>query len=244
MKDYSQFIPNSFGFITKYEIVEDEIHVYTPETKKGQPHKYPATKEKIAFFEDRLKKQYELVVENREFLKEQVAQESKKTILPVTSIAAAVMALVAAGIVALSSLPVWVAAILGTAALATGIAGPVMVSHTTKQFEQETELARIYLDKRADIDAVSKDDSNVTAYLSKSATKKLSATEELRKKKRIDTRFSIDFLDKASLKDLKQLIARYLISTNINKEQQFVRPAANTPQQNKPKKRVLKKEEQ
>ena len=241
MKDYSKFIPSSFGFITKYEIVGDEIHIYTPETKKGQPHKYPATKEKIAYFESRLKKQYQLIVENKAFLQKTIATEATRKILPVTTIIAIVMAIIAVCNIALTSLPIWLSAIVGAGALAIGIGGPVIVSQIVKTFSNETDIAEVYLNKRADIEALNKEDKNVTEYLSKTATKRLESNEELKGKRRLDTIFSIDFLDKSTLRDLKKLITRYLISRDLKAEQQFVIPVEETEEVSEKKTGIARK---
>ena len=51
MKDYSKFIT---GFITNYEIKDNEILIHTPLTKKNEPIRRKYTKENVQRYEERL----------------------------------------------------------------------------------------------------------------------------------------------------------------------------------------------
>ena len=63
MKDYSNFIN---GFITKYEIKDNKILIYTPHTKKNEPVVKPLTKDNLKKCEDRLENQYKMIAEHQE----------------------------------------------------------------------------------------------------------------------------------------------------------------------------------
>ena len=64
MKDYSNFFKNPHGFILNYTIENGEILVYTSKSKKGQPHRIPATPENIKEIESKLEKQYNKINEH------------------------------------------------------------------------------------------------------------------------------------------------------------------------------------
>lgn len=222
MKDYSQFIPNSFGFITKYEIIGEKIYVYTTESKKGEPHDYPLTADWLRFVEKRLETQYQLVIENRAVIEEyfynKLAKQVHIPMFVITAIAIIIAVIIAAVSNPLLSIPAFSAALLSI------IGGNYITNSKRKQFAEELNLYQTYLENRKDIEDLSCADPNITKYLSDKTTRKLQDNKTLVKKELTDTAFTVEFMDTTSLKNLKKLLSRYMISKSLLEEQTFSIP--------------------
>ena len=233
MKDYSKFIQSSYGFITKYEIVDDEIHIYTAESKKGEPHKYPANKEWISYVESRLENQYKLLFANKEMIKKDYLK--KKDMSLVVAIASVCAILLSLGVF-LSLSVVWPLMLtLGAVGFAF-LGNSAVLDNATKEFDEEMKILEVCINKRNEIEKRSRQDKNVTEYLSFQAAKRLANNEELRKMGTLDSSFNIDFMDKTKLKDLKKLLQRYLISVGLTEEQKFVASGKDEKMKRKTKK--------
>lgn len=238
MKDYSKFIQSSYGFITRYEIVGDEIHIYTAETEKGEPQKMVATKENVAMVEERLENQYRMLLNNKDAIKEETFKKVRTGLLKGFGIGFGVV-LIATVIMWIMNLVfpaifVAIAALLGGAGL-----GAHILAQMDAKFESEMKAFKTYLEDRKSIEERSKSDDNITSYLSKKAQNKLTANNKLKKNGIITDTLNIDFMDKSDLEDLKKLISRYLISVSLGEKQYFVNPTDNDVNtNNKPKKRT------
>lgn len=242
MKDYSKFIQSSYGFITKYEIVGDEIHVYTAETKKGEPHKYPATKEWIKYVEDRLENQYKLLFENKDFIKEDFMKQCRNTVKRIAMILiGAILGLGAGFSIVFSSVVSGVLSII--LSLLVVLASKKRISNIGENFDEEINTFESYFANRKLIETTVKKDKNPIEYLTSKATKKIASNEKLKEQGTIDSVFNIDFMDNINPKDLKKIVDRYLISVGLNSEQTFVMDDLNNDELNKSKvrKRVSNK---
>ena len=223
MKDYSKFIQSSYGFITHYEIVGDEIHIYTAETEKDEPQKMVATKENIAAVEARLENQYVMLLKNKDVIKEEGLKKVRELLLKVFGVGLSVV-LVATVVLWImqSALPAIFLAIL---AITGGAAcSALTIAKMDKNFENQMHSIREYLEERQNIEERSKSDENITSYLSKKAKNKINTNNKLKKNGIIPNAFNIDFMDKADLEDLKKLLTRYSISVELEEKQYFVAP--------------------
>ena len=151
MKDYSKFIQSSYGFITKYEIVDDEIHVYTAETEKGEPHKYPANKEWITSVEKRLENQYKMVINNREVIKKDFLNRKS---MPIKILAGLlILAFFVVGtIFTYMQAHVMPIVLGGIASILVSIFGAIVTFKISKKFDNELDLIEVYVNNRKNIE--------------------------------------------------------------------------------------------
>lgn len=235
MKDYSNLIPSSFGFITSYEIVGEKVHVYTPENKKGEPQIYPLSK--LPEIEARLENQYQLIVENKKAVKASVLRTVINKVKKILILPVSVLAVAGIASIILSSYIISIPAFISLAL--TLLAGGITINTTSKRFDEEMIAAETYLENRKDIEETSEKDENVTEYLSEKTKQKINNNNELKTQGIIPETFNIDFLDKTSLKEMKKLLTRYMISKGLEQEQVFVSPKkkSNSKKRKKIKKR-------
>lgn len=246
MKDYSQFFKNiessdidsAYGFITKLEVVGGEVHVWTPLTKKGEPHKYPL--DKISHFLKRLEKQYKEIIDNQDVVKKAHMKKTGNiikaivisTILPLMAIGATIMAIESTtiGLIVLIASPV-----LGT------ILGTTSYAKEKEKFDEEMSIYECFITKRKDIESLSKTDENVTANLQKKTKNIIKTKEELKNNGVISQTYDIDLMDKAELKEIKKLITNYNGSKSLFIPQEFVNPNETHEIEEPVKTRSLKK---
>lgn len=231
MKDHSNFIN---GFITKYEIKDNEILIYTPLTKKNEPVRRPLTKENLKICEARLENQYKMIVEHQE---EIIKFNNKKfrplyALLLVLGGVTTIMAFLLLGTTIIPRI------ILGTYIL-SGIATPYIIDLKNNSFRKELKQYLKYMKNRENIEELAKIDENVTAYLNEETLSLIEENKKLNQQGTIDSVYNIDLMDKMSLKELKKLLLRYHICESIDSVQQFRIPE----QKHKIKTKKLIKEE-
>lgn len=223
MKDYSNLIPTSYGFVTKYEIVGDEIHIYTSETKKGEPHKYPLNEEWLSKIERRLENQYRLITENRAIVKKTKVKELISKISPITT--TSISALIVGAVFCIINSLTIVCGLLVSIALLLALGKNAIIKQYAKKLDSEFDLIEAYLQNKNGIEDLSQTDKNITAYLSKSATKRLNENQSLKENGTISNAFNVDFMDKTSNHELRKMLDRYTISKSLLEEQSFVAPS-------------------
>lgn len=231
MKDYSKYIPNSFGFITKLEIVGDEVHVWTPESKRGEPHKYSL--EEFARLQKRLEKQYKLIIENKESLKKDYMKKLNKVLLTVGGSIVAIMIVAALAISAKYNIPIYA---LLSAPVTVAAASIITRIQKGNNFDTEMQTYETYLKERKSLEALSKEDKNITNSLNRQTTSRIQTNEELQEQGIIQDVFNIDFMDKTSLKQLQEMLTKYQISKSLQERQVFVNPNEIEPQEEKEEK--------
>lgn len=236
MKDYSDLIPTSYGFVTKYEIIGNEIHIYTPETKRGEPHKYPLNEEWLSKIEKRLENQYQLIIENRQIVKKFKIKKLIAKIAPPMNIGG-VLFVITAIICAINNILLWFPLFL-TALLLILVQRPIIKKYAI-QVDNELNLIEAYLQNKDNIEELTQNDPNITKYLGKNTKKQLIENQNLKEKGSITSVFNVDFMDKTNDKDLRKILDRYTISKSLLEPQTFVKPLEK--QNYKTKKR--KKEE-
>ena len=235
MKDYSNFIPTPYGFITKYEIVGNQILVYTSENKKGKPHVYVATSDTIKYIDERLGNQYKMILKNRQIIKNEFIKKQCGVVAKIgvaLSISTMIIGLVLAGTLGWL-LPAFMGVIAAT--LTYGLAMAI-TEQMEKKFDQKLDIYQDYLNNREKIEEKRKEDENIIRYLSPKATSNIRGNEQLRESGLIDMALNIDFMDKVKLKDLRELLTSYRICEDLAKKQNFLVP-------NEYKKKVKKKTE-
>ena len=231
MKDYSKFIN---GFITNYEIKDNEILIHTPLTKKNEPIRRPYTKENLQKYEARLEKQYNIIIENQEeIIKFNNKRKSKylTTWIIISSI------ITTASFILLGA--TLIPRLIFGFSLASIFTANCIKEMKENNFRNELKQYVKYMKNRQNIEELAKKDENVTAYLNQETLSLIEENEKLKQKGTIDSTYNIDLMDKISLKELKKLLLRYHISESIETEQQFRIPEQTT----KCKTRKLTKEE-
>jgi len=240
MKDYSLFFKKPAGFITKYEIENNEILVYTSKTKKGEPHRYPNTEKWRKYFEERLENQYTEVIEHQDEIIEY--NRKRKSILYKALLG------IFAGLYAISLIFTNGPTILGTI---VAIASFTLTYGTVKliakagenKFKTELKEYEKYLNERQNMEEKLTTDKNLTSYLSE---KTQSIIEEQKRQKtngQVKYVLDINFMDKTPIKDLNIMYTRYEISKSLEEEPVFRIPNdENNPSDAQfiPKKRKLK----
>lgn len=219
MKDYSKYIPSSYGFITKLEIVGEEVHVWTPATKKSEPHKYPVSE--LPRLQKRLENQYNLIIKNKKIIKEEVMSKAGSNIL-MSIIAISAPTLLVSLILAVMESLMFLTLLAIPAAYA--FVASKSLNKTEASFEETMELYELYLKERKSIETLSKDDENITIHLNDKTNNRIKTNEELQQNGIISETFNIDFMDKTSLKELKKLLTKYQISKSLLEPQVFVNP--------------------
>lgn len=231
MKDYSKFIN---GFITNYEIKDNEILIHTPLTKKNEPIRRPYTKENVKRYEARLEKQYNIIIENQEEIIKFNNKRMSKYLL-VWIIISSLMTTASFILLGATLIP---RIILGFS-LASIFTAECAIGIKENNFRKELKQYVKYMKNRQNIEELAKKDENVTAYLNRETLSLIEENEKLKQQGTIDSVYNIDFMDKISLKELKKLLLRYHISESIESEQYFRIPE----QTSKCKTKKLAKEE-
>ena len=216
MKNYSNFIN---GFISKYEIKDGQILIYTPITKKNEPYIMPETKENIDYVESRLEKQYKLIIKNQEEILKYNHTRNFKLLG------------IYAGITFISM--IFLLILLGSSILTTTINGILLSSvfafnyinnRAEKRFKDEIKQYKRYMEHNKQIEEAAKKDNNITKYLSKKTISKIEDKQKLKEQESIDCVYNIDLMDKMSLEDLKKLLTRYKLYMSLKEEQNFKVP--------------------
>lgn len=226
---YAKYIPSSFGFITKLEIEDDVLYVYTKENIKGKPHKYPL-REKIEEYSERLENQYRLITEEENL--QIIKRDLEEDLLKKQKLSMAI----SATLVALSCIYLGVTMSV-IASILVGLGGAAIITRThliamkkiVKNFDEEMDMVRTYLSSRSDIEKMSKKDPNVTRNLKLATINRIDINNELNKDDMIPEIFDITLLDDLisktnSKKELKKLLTNYMICVALRQPQVFVNP--------------------
>ena len=229
MKDYSKYFKNvelsdidsSYGFITKLEVIENKVYVWTPQTKKGEPRIYGI--EKLPYFQERLEKQYQAIIDNQEIIKKAHMKPRKKIAFIITLAIIATLMTKGASLMFADSLVSGIALLTGSP-LVISFLSLLGISKAEQKIEEEMEIYKDYLTKRTDIETLSKSDENIIENLSKNTKEAIISKEVLKDSGKINQVYDMDFMDKTSLKELRKLIENYNQSKRLFIEQEFVDP--------------------
>lgn len=216
MKDYSKFMESSESFILNYEVDGDEIKVNFANTDSKKPNIYKATKEKISEIEKRIEKQYWILINNyKEMTNVKNIQKNKK----ISKIAGLIGPVV--GIIFAILTKTTVLAAMGIGISLVSFAACSIANLKIKKTEEKINTYKSYLENKDSLLQATKDDKNITRYLSESGQTKLQNQEGLVKSKKIDTPYNTNFMDKLSLKDLKLISERLKIYQSLQQEVKF-----------------------
>lgn len=220
MKDYSQYFKNRYSFIKKYTIGEDgKIYFYTPDTKESHPNVYDATPDMALKLEDRLLKQYQLVIENKDIIINDKTKKVRRIIYSLALIGLAfliVLWFLQGPLIITSS--IFIASVLGIAG------GEIAISLGKIRFEEELRLYQGYIHEHHKMESLSKQDENITSHLNDKTRELLNRNEKLKHQGLIKNIYNIDLMDKMALEEIRELLLRCKISESLDSEPIFIIP--------------------
>lgn len=227
MKDYSEFIKREAGFIIGINPVVEKgiVEVTTSKTKKGKPHVYRLKKGNIDKFYRRLENQYQLLIEN----KDEIFNQENKNIMSIFKL----VRYVGIGILVIAFFISMIIIVTGNMGLFLPEIIGLMVCYGTyrvpneimkfkkQKFNEMIDTYKFYIEHRSEIESLAKVDINVTNAVDSRTQIELDESKKL-----VDTGlsaelFSIQFMDKVSLKQLKEIIERFEISRSLGEKQYF-----------------------
>lgn len=202
MDDYSKFIKDPSCFIKSYKIKNGEIKVNTKIRKKIKKHTYKATKSKIKYYENILEKQYKEIIDN----KEEILQSKIDIRMGIYFVIAMILCISSAISSEFSD-------ILGMFLCGTSIFSLIISALDnviyTKKFKSKMKIYDIFLKERKNIEKTYELGQINIKSLSNKASENIKYNKELKINGLIENIFNIDFMDKATLQDLRKLLYKY-----------------------------------
>lgn len=231
MKDYSQYMTNKSAFIKKYEIKDDKIYVYFANTDERKPNIYDLNEETINMLDQRLEEQYEILIENHEVM---MKSKFAKTLMYL-SIPFAIF-----GVLGFANIGLDLTLCIHSCLLSGGLLMTGLISKVIKESKNYEEIATYdrYLDNKENLSDTIEKDPNITRYISKEAQTNLSNQEQLVDRNLIDNPFNANFMDNASIEDLKEIMHRLKIYQGLSEGQAFADSKEETKTKEKVKKRT------
>lgn len=232
MKDYSKYFENPCSFITNIEVDEESEEIYVT-FANNVVNKYPCTKENIKFLYQRLEDQYSLSFVNSE----KVSSNKARSFFIGTALTAATFLAVMLGF----NLPV-------SCILAYGAIGCVGVSVGGFVFNELAVIGKnrntlkiyeSYLKNRESLEEVAFKDGNILSKVSEKGLDNLHKENALVGKKLLELgeTFNVNWMDKASLSDLKTIATQLKIYQGLQQPVEFIEDKPKT------KKRIKEQEE-
>lgn len=232
MKDYSKYFENPCSFITNILVDEESEEIYVT-FANNIVNKYPCTKENIKFFYQRLEEQYSMSFANSE----KVSSNKTRSFFIVTALTAAVFLAVTLGL----NLPV-------SSILAYGAIGCVGVSVGGFAFNELAVIGKnrktlkiyeLYLKNRESLEEAAFKDQNILSKVSEEGRENLRKENGLIGKnlQELGETFNVNWMDKASLNDLKTIATQLKIYQGLQQPVEFVEDKPKT------KKRIKEQEE-
>lgn len=232
MKDYSKYFENPCSFITNILVDEEKEEIYVT-FANNIVNKYPCTKENIKFFYQRLEEQYSMSFANSE----KVSSNKVRSFFIGTALTAAVFLAVTLGL----NLPV-------SSILAYGAIGCVGVSVGGFAFNELAVIGKnrktlkiyeLYLKNRESLEEAAFKDQNILSKVSEEGRENLRKENGLIGKNLLELgeTFNVNWMDKASLNDLKTIATQLKIYQGLQQPVEFVEDKPKT------KKRIKEQEE-
>lgn len=232
MKDYSKYFENPCSFITNILVDEEKEEIYVT-FANNIVNKYPCTKENIKFLYQRLEDQYSMSFANSE----KVSSNKARSFFIGTALTAAVFLAVTLGL----NLPV-------SSILAYGAIGCVGVSVGGFTFNElaiigknrkTLKIYESYLKNREFLEEAAFKDQNILSKVSEEGRENLRKENGLIGKNLLELgeTFNVNWMDKASLNDLKTIATQLKIYQGLQQPVEFVEDKPKT------KKRIKEQEE-
>lgn len=232
MKDYSKYFENPCSFITNILVDEEKEEIYVT-FANNVVNKYPCTKENIKFLYQRLEDQYSMSFANSD----KVSSNKARPFFIGTALTAAVFLAVTLGL----NLPV-------SSILAYGAIGCVGVSVGGFAFNELAVIGKnrktlkiyeSYLKNRESLEEAAFKDQNILSKVSEEGRENLRKENGLIGKNLLELgeTFNVNWMDKASLNDLKTIATQLKIYQGLQQPVEFIEDKPKT------KKRIKEQEE-
>ena len=232
MKDYSKYFENPCSFITNILVDEESEEIYVT-FANNIVNKYPCTKENIKFFYQRLEEQYSMSFANSE----KVSSNKARSFFIGTALTAAIFLAVTLGL----NLPV-------SSILAYGAIGCIGVSVGGFDFNELAVIGKnrktlkiyeLYLKNRESLEEAAFKDQNILSKVSEEGRENLRKENGLIGKNLLELgeTFNVNWMDKASLCDLKTIATQLKIYQGLQQPVEFFEDKPKT------KKRIKEQEE-
>lgn len=232
MKDYSKYFENPCSFITNILVDEEKKEIYVT-FANNIVNKYPCTKENIKFFYQRLEEQYSMSFANSE----KVSSNKIRSFFIGTALSSAVFLAVTLGF----NLPV-------SSILAYGAIGCIGVSVGGFTFNELAIIGKnrktlkvyeSYLKNCKSLEEAAFKDQNILSKVSEEGRENLRKENGLIGKNLLELgeTFNVNWMDKASLNDLKTIATQLKIYQGLQQPVEFVEDKPKT------KKRIKEQEE-
>lgn len=208
MDDYSKFLKAPSNFIKGYQIKNGEIIVRAKCKKKIKQYKFRVTKSKIKYYESILLNQYQEVIS-----KQNEILRSKIDIRVGVYCVIAMFLCIASAI--LSDFSDTLGKFLCGSGMLTFLVNVLDNYIYSEYFKSKIKLYKMFLNQRTKLEQ-SNELRQISIYtLSNRTQKNLRTNIELKEDGLIDNVFNINFMDMASLKDLRNLITIYNDFTSL-----------------------------
>ena len=232
MKDYSKYFENPCSFITNILVDEEKKEIYVT-FANNIVNKYPCTKENIKFLYQRLEEQYSMSFANSE----KVSSNKARSFFIGAALTAAIFLAVTLGL----NLPV-------SSILAYGAIGCIGVSVGGFAFNELAVIGKnrktlkiyeLYLKNRESLEEAAFKDQNILSKVSEEGRENLRKENGLIGKNLLELgeTFNVNWMDKASLNDLKTIATQLKIYQGLQQPVEFVEDKPKT------KKRIKEQEE-
>lgn len=221
---------NLFTFNPNYRIKEN--HIIVTHNKKEQ--KYKITQEKIKYYESLLLKQYKSLIDKQE--------EILQSKLDLSQI---VYSSIAMCLCILSALSSEISEILGMFLCASGVMSLIICAIDdaifSYKFKSKIKTYEAFIQERQNLETYLEHNESLTKKLTDNTIEILEYNKELKEQEIINNILTINFMDKASLQELRKILYIYSIH---NKKNSLIEenPALKTLDNiNKIKKRIKRK---
>lgn len=232
MKDYSKYFENPCSFITNILVDEEKEEIYVT-FANNIVNKYPCTKENIKFLYQRLEDQYSMSFANSEKVSSNKAR-------PVFIGVAMTSAVLLAAMLTLN-LPI-------PSVYAYGAIGCIGISIGGFAFNElaiigknrnTLKIYELYLKNRESLEEAAFKDQNILSKVSEEGHENLRKENNLIGKNLLELgeTFNVNWMDKASLSDLKTIATQLKIYQGLQQPVEFIEDKSKT------KKRIKEQEE-
>ena len=202
MNNYFKNISSPKEFILDYEINNNEIIVNIIKNKKRIKRKIKLTKQNIQECESKLEKQYKDVISKQELIVDK-QKDRKNDKYMVISIIICILSAIAAEFIEPLGMFLCAASIL------TLIINQIDIKIYNHNLYKRFKVYSDFLKIKTNLETVYQKKPEIIQTIDKKTKQLIEKNVELKEQKLIDNVFDIDFMDKATLKSLKEIIVNY-----------------------------------
>lgn len=233
---YSKYIDKRDGFVIDYcvnlpmenesEVEHNKIKnpiknnkllmVWTPSTRLSQPYVEDATKERVAYFENRNQEQYQIVFENKDEIIKRNKRKTRGIIYPFAG-----LLLTLSFVLRNLSLPLLYTMSLSIMGVTLIMLGEIAIVLVTEKVESRLKTYQEYINNAKKLEERAKHDQNITRYLNEETKELIKKQTTLQEDGYIDNIYNTHLMENMSLKELRELLIRYKMSKALEEPLTF-----------------------